>query len=379
MLDVQGDFYQFEDVTWLNAASEGPLPNVAAKALEQAVQWKSSVYTLDIPKFIQVPLELRQSIAKLINVDARDVILGTSASYGLHLLADGIQWESGDEVVVMENDFPTNILPWLDLEHRGVVVKQIKPAGPVLTSQEIADQLTAKTRIVCLSHVHTFSGYMLQAAEIGEICRARGIKFILNIAQSLGTMPVDVASLNADAIVSVGYKWLCGPYGTGFCWIDSGFRETLHNNRAYWSAYLTEEELSREGPLKLKDSTSARKYDVFGTANFFNFVPLRAAVDYWLDLGMDRVYQHNQALMNQLCEGLDQSKYRIISRTRMSERSNLFVFSAIDDQQNSDIFERLKQAKIFGAFWKGNIRLSPHVYNSVDQIQKTVELLNRID
>src|SRR3989338_9279670 len=102
----QKDFCDFEGKLWLNAASEGPLPKISAECLQEAVHWKSRPYLLDNDKFIQIPMGLKQSIGKLINVNSRDVILANSASYGLHILADGIPWKKGDEIVVMQNDLP---------------------------------------------------------------------------------------------------------------------------------------------------------------------------------------------------------------------------------------------------------------------------------
>ena len=95
----------------------------------------------------------------------------------------------GDDVLLMQNDFPTDILPWLALEDRGVSVRQIKPAAWILTPEEVEAALTPRTKIVCLSHVHTFSGHMIDAPGIAEICRRHGVIFVLNIVQSLGNRP----------------------------------------------------------------------------------------------------------------------------------------------------------------------------------------------
>lgn len=377
MHDYKKDFFDFNDVIWLNAASEGPLPNAAAEALKQAVYWKSAVHLLDIPKFVKVPVDLKSSLAELMHVDSRDVILGTSASYGLHILANGIPWQTGDEILVMQNDFPTNILPWLGLERKGVVVKQIKPREWMLKPQEIEQEISTRTRLICLSHVHSFSGHALDVEGVSSLCRSRGIRFVLNIVQSLGNMPLDVSALQVDAIVAVGYKWLCGPYGTGFCWIKEDFRRELDLNRTYWSSSLREEELKSEGPLAYKPQNSARKYDMFGTANFFNYVPLTACVRYWLAIGIDRVQAHNQALIDQLIKDLNRSIYRIISPTEPGKRTNLLVFSHLNPHFNGKIVEALQQNNIYPAFWKGNIRLTPHIYNNGEDISKVLDVLNK--
>lgn len=377
MKSYKNDFYDFKDVIWLNAASEGPLPKVAAEALKEAVYWKSAVHQLDIPKFIKVPVELKKNIAELLNVESRDVILGSSASYGLHILANGLQWQAGDEVVVMQNDFPSNIIPWLGLQRKGVLVKQIKPKERMLSPEEIQKEITSQTRLICLSHVHSFSGHQLDVEGVSKLCQKNNIRFVLNIVQSLGNRPLDVSAMNVDAVVAVGYKWLCGPYGTGFCWIKKEFRRLLDSNLAYWSSYLSEEELMSEGPISYKAQDSARKYDTFGTANFFNFVPLTAAIRYWLDIGLKQVQEHNQFLINYLIKHLDQSKYEIVSPITPDKRTNLFVFSHHDSNQNEAVVKALAINKIHPALWKGNIRFSPHIYNTDQEIKKVLTILNQ--
>src|SRR3989338_6724082 len=135
---------------------------------------------------------------------------------------------------------------------------RIKQKGRVLEHEELRKFVSARTRLLCLSHVHTFSGYVLDVDGFAKICKEKEIIFVLNLSQSLGAMPVDVGKFSADAVVSAGDKWLCGPYGTGFCWIKPSLRKALTLNQAYWAAMLSKEDLLEECPLKLKDVQSAR-------------------------------------------------------------------------------------------------------------------------
>ncbi len=368
--------FQFQDGSiWLNAASEGPLPRCAAQALQEAVTWKSSPYLLTFEKFAAVPAELKKSIGRLLNVPHRDVILGNSASYGLHILANGIRWDKGDEVLLMQNDFPTNILPWLALEKKGVIVRQISPADRILTPEELQRNISSRTKIVCLSHVHTFSGLTLDIPAMAGICHERGAKLVLNVSQSAGTMPLDISVLSVDAVVCAGYKWLCGPYGTGFCWIRPDFRDGLDYNQAYWIASMSDEELQKEDVLAAKDAAGARKFDVFGTANFFNFVPFRASLDYFLDIGSDRVHQHIQSWIEEFLKGLDGRHYDLISSRSSENRSALVVISHKDPSLNGKIHRHLAGNNVYTALWKNNIRIAPHVYNNSQDGQKLLQLL----
>lgn len=379
MTDYRKDFSSFNGKIWLNAASEGPLPLVAQKELAEAVEWKSKPYLLTNTKFATTVIELKKSIGRLMNVNSQDVILANSASYGLHLLANGLRWEAGDEILLMQNDFPTDILPWLALEKRKVRVRQIKSKDKVITPDELLVNITARTKLFCITHVHTFSGYVLEIEKFGEICREKGVRLVVNLSQSLATIPVDLSKWPVDAVVAAGYKWLCGPYGSGFCWIKPDWRDELDYNQAYWISSLSQEELQSQDALRFREEKGARKYDVFGTANFFNFVPFKAAIDYWLEIGVDKVRKYHDELIDRFIARLDSACYTFISPREGKSRSSLVVISHKDRQRNFVIHQRLIQQGIYTAFWKGDIRLSPHVYNTKDDTGKLLEWLDALN
>jgi cysteine desulfurase / selenocysteine lyase len=371
------DFGPFDGKVWLNVASEGPLPHAAVAALKDALEWKLQPFQLTIPKFTSVPYQLKLALGTMVNVDPQDVILGNSATYGLQILANGLPLNDGDEVLLMQNDFPTNIVPWLALGKKGVKVRQVKAAGHVLTPEELLNSISSSTKVVCLSWVHTFSGHKIDVIKIGEICRERKIVFILNVSQAVGAFPVDVSRLPVDAIICAGYKWMLGPYGTGFCWIKPEVRDTLNYNHAYWQSMLNETQLMSTEEIVLSEHKSARNYDTFGTANFFNYVPWTASIQYVMKLGMDKVEQYNQQLVSMIVEGLDQKQFKLISPADPASRTNLVVFSHLEPQRNESIMNRLKDAGIFLALWKGNLRVSPHIHNTRYDVEKFIKVLNR--
>ncbi len=324
---------------------------------------------MDHSKFASVPRGLKESIAELIGVKAQDVILANSASYGIHILANGIPWRRGDEIIVMQNDFPTNILPWLALARQGVKVCQVSPGNKILNPREFLQSITSKTRLCCFSSIHTFSGWRLALEEFSQICREKGIIFVLNISQGLGAESFNAPRSGADAVVCAGYKWLCGPYGTGFVWMKPGLRESLIYNQAYWIASLSAQDLESEGNLNLREIKTARKFDVFGTANFFNFVPFKAALDYWLKVNLEEVKRHNQSLIELFLKKLNSHQYDLISPREEPERSNLVVISHKIKAKNRAIFKTLQSRGIYTALWKGNIRVSAHIYNLPEEIE----------
>jgi selenocysteine lyase/cysteine desulfurase len=371
------DFGPFDGAVWLNCAHQGPLPRLAVKEAQEAIAWKIAPFHLTTERFSQVPRRLKQALARLIDAVAEDIILGNSASYGLHLLANGIRWRAGDEILLQKGDFPSDILPWLALRERGVIVRLIQPRYHVIQVDELLENITPATKLFCATLVHSFSGLAIDAQALGEVCRAHGVIFVLNTSQALGARPFSIQKTPVDAITNVGHKWLCGPYSTGFCWIKPGLRESLEFNQAYWLAMQTADDLAIEQDVPaLRQDLGARRYDVFGTANFFNFKPWAASVEYLLAQGIDRIAAHNHELVSRLIEGIDQNRYELLSPRAGAARSTLVFISAKEPERNGAIYERLLAEKVFVAHRAGKLRLSPHLYNTGEDIDRALSILN---
>ena len=378
-MDVRGDFGLAPDRIWLNTSHQGALPLVSAEAARRAVEWKLRPHEMTTARFGEVPRELKRSIGRLIDVSGEDIILTNGASYGLHLLANGLPLAAGDEVLLMAGDFPSNLLPWRAAAERGVRVKLLKPHDEVLSPQEIEEALTPRTKLVCLSWVHSFSGRELDIIAIGERCRQNGTWFAVNVSQALGARPMPVGAYPVDAIFSVGWKWLCGPYATGFAWLRRPLRETLRYNQAYWQAAQNEASLRGENPeFTVPRADEARRYDVFGTANFFNFLPLTASIDYLLDLGLDRIQAHVHGLAERLADGLDRSKFELISDTDDATRTSLVLFRHEDPQRQETIQRSLAEEGIDVALRMGRLRVSAHLYNVPADIDRTLAVLHAV-
>src|SRR5262249_52971908 len=188
---------------------------------------------------------LKRALGRLINAPVEEIVLGNSASYGLHLLANGIPWRAGDEVLLVRGDFPSAGLPWLGLERRGVRGRQVQPRRHPLAAGELRATLPPATRLFCTTWVHSFSGWAADVAALGRECRARDVTFVVNGSQAVGARPADVSALPLDALVSVGHKWLCGPYATGFCWLRPELLRSLEYNQAYWLTSPNPHDLAR--------------------------------------------------------------------------------------------------------------------------------------
>lgn len=378
MDDFSQDFGPFHGRTWLNCAHQGPLPRVAADEAREAIAWKIAPYQLTTERFNSVPARVRSALARLIGTSTDEIILGNSASYGLHLLANGIPWQQGDEILVVAGDFPSDILPWLRLERGGVHVRRLHPRNPLPDADELHKAITPKTRLFCTTWVHSFSGCVADLGELGSVCRESGVRFVVNASQALGVRPLEVRAAPVDAVTSVGFKWLCGPYGTGFCWMRPDLLASLRCKQAYWLTAMTADDLAKEADeVHLPEGpATARTYDIFGTANFFNFKPWAASIEYLLSHGIDRVARHVQNLVEQFIAGLDVRKYELTSPRAGAARSTLVFVSHRDAARNDEVYRRLKAAGIDAAYRKGKLRFSPHLHNTSADIEKAVDVLN---
>jgi cysteine desulfurase / selenocysteine lyase len=361
---------------WLNAAHQGPLPRPAVEALEGAVAMKRAPHAIDDGDFLTVPRELREVLGRLIGAPAREVILGNSASYGVQVLAQSTRWSRGDEVLVVQGDFLANVFPWLPFEEDGVGVRSLEPAGAVVEPDELAAALSPRTRVFCTSWVSTFTGHLADLAGLGAVCRQHGVTFVVNATQGLGRRPLDVAELPLDALTCAGYKWLCGPYATGFAWFHPRLVESLRPRQAYWLAMPDDVELdlNDEGDYELRTDLGARAFDVFGTANFFDFVPWRASVAYLLRCGIERTAAHTDELVRRLVSGLRDAGYRILSPTN-DPRLSIVVASHPDPDLNQRLHSALAEAGVDVALRAGNLRIAPHLYNGEEDVDRALEVL----
>jgi len=372
-----GDFGPFDGNTWINCSHQGPLPHVAAEALHEALEWKIKPFNLNSTRFTETINKMRSVLGKVICAPTEEIILANSNSYGIHLLANGLQWSAGDEILLMKGDFPSNILPWMSLRKKGVNIRFIEPQNYVVNVEELKKHITPATKLFCVSWVHSFSGYAIDLEALGEVCRSNNIIFVVNGSQAIGTRCLDVSKVKIDALTSVGFKWLLGPYGTGFCWIRPKILESLSYNKAYWLSMMTADDLANNpDEIEFPEDQFTGKYDIFGTANFFNYKPWRASVEYLLQIGIENVEIYNNKSVQYLIDSIDRDKYDIVSPFEGKSQSTLVFVSHKNPDNNKDIYNTLKRKKIHIAYRNGKLRLSPHIHNTIHDLNMALEILN---
>ncbi len=367
-------FGDFDGRVWLNCAHQGALPDVAAQAVADQVARKQSPHRMTDASFVEVPQRLRTGLGTLLGVPAAEVILGNSTTYGLHLLAHGLRLDPGDEVLLVDGDFPATVVPWQVLRQRGVRVRLIRPAGAGLTVDDLAREATGSTRVVCTSAVFSFTGYAVDLAALGGFCRDRGITFVVNASQALGARELDLTGV--DALVSCGHKWLCGPYATGLCWLRPDLLDTLDYAQPYWQQAQRASDLGGGPSYEVPGNLGAPRYDVFATANFFNVAAWTASVEHLLSIGVPTIAAHDQTLVDMLVTGLDPEHFRVLSPPGGPQRSTLVLLSDRDPDRNPTLYRALTAAGIDVAYRGGSLRVAPHLYNDASDIERTLDVLH---
>jgi selenocysteine lyase/cysteine desulfurase len=302
------------------------------------------------------------------------IVLGNSTSYGLHLIANGLPWHDGDEVLVIEGDYPATILPWQRLAGQGVRVRALRPAGGLLSAAELAAAAGPRTRVLAVTWVDSFTGRALDLHALGTVCRQAGMLLVVNASQAVGARPIDVATTPVDAVVCCGYKWLCGPYGTGFTWLHPDLLPRLRPQQAYWLAMQAGRGLDQMRDTTVRDDLGARAFDVFCPASFATTLPWIASLQVLLGTGIGTIAAWDQQLVDRLLTGIDPSQYRLVSPAGGPVRSTLVVLSRTDGTA-AQRHRQLTEAGVDTAYREGNLRLSVHLFNTSAHIDRALDAL----
>ncbi|HTX13528.1 MAG TPA: aminotransferase class V-fold PLP-dependent enzyme [Solirubrobacteraceae bacterium] len=383
MSALSSEFGPFDGRVWMNCAHQGPLPVGARRAALEAIELKRTPARLKDALFAEVPARLRAALGRLTSAPPEQIALTNSTSYGFNLLAQGLPWQAGDEIVCVEGDFPATVVPWKPLERRGVEVRLIAVPDARLTAEILAAEISPRTRAVCASWVYSFFGNAIDLEACGRACHERDALFFLNGSQALGARAIDVTKLPIDALSCCGFKWLCGPYATGFAWLSPRILERLDFPNPHWlrlqlkAAADEAVELDRALAYDLPTETAADAYDVFCAANFLNFMTWTESVEHLLELGLPRIEEHDQRLVERLVAGLPET-IAVQSPREPPARSTLVLASHADRERNPALARELQARGVDIALRDGKLRFSPHLYNSPADVDRVLEALHEL-
>jgi selenocysteine lyase/cysteine desulfurase len=374
--DYRQEWFEIEDATYLNLAAQSPMPKVAHRAVQTAIEWKKYPHRIADSAYFEVPNRIRASIAKLIGASPEEIALTTGASSGMSAVAYGLTWKPGDEVLTAKGEFPLQYATWKPMEAReGIVMKVVAPRERFITADDFLAAMTPRTRLVSVSLVRFDNGVLLDAARIAAACHAQGALLLLDVSQACGGMPLDVNALGADFMVCAGYKWLLSPYGTGFFWAKNEHSDRMRPGPFYWAAAEGAENfhsLAFENPKPVR---GARRWDMAETSNYFNFAAMDASLQFVLQLGPETVEAHNRKLIDFLFERLPKDRCVPASPLDWARRGPYGCFAARTPEKTAELYQKLVKEKIITSLREGNIRVSPHLYNTERDIDRLINAI----
>ena len=374
--DWRSEWFEIEDATYLNLAGQSPMPKVSLRAVQASLELKKFPHHIPDSDFFDVPNRIRAAIAKLIGSDPKEIALTTGASTGMSAVALGLSWKPGDEVITAKGEFPLQYTTWKPMEEReGITVKVVAPRERFITADDLIAALTPKTRVVSVSHVRFDNGAMIDAAKLAAACHAQGTLLLLDVSQSCGAVPMDVASLGADFLVSAGYKWLLGPFGTGFFWAKSEHIAKMRPGPFYWMAMGGADNFAAMATAPPKPGADAKRWDAAETANYFNHSALQTSVEFVLRAGPATVEAHNHKLIDFMYERLPKDRCVPTSPLDRALRGPYGCFAARSAENTTALYDRLCKENIVTSLREGNIRVSPHLYNTERDIDRLISVI----
>ncbi|MEM7117853.1 MAG: aminotransferase class V-fold PLP-dependent enzyme [Chloroflexota bacterium] len=366
---IRQDFPIVEHAVYLNHAAVGPLPRSVETAVSRFYQMRltqtAAVWDLAQPEYERG----RALAAKLVNGQAENIAYIQNTSHGVSLIANGLAWQPGDNVIVPAREFPSNYLVWQNLRQHGVEVREVAVENGRVTAAQIAPLIDAQTRVVTLSHVQYFNGYQVDLAPIGDLCHQHDALLIVDGTQSIGAITLDVARCGIDALVVSAHKWMLGPLGIGFMALSDRAMEQIEVAIVGW--------LSVQDPFDFVPNkvllADANRFEP-GTENGAGKFGLLARLEQIDAIGADVIETRVLALTDRLCAGVEARGYRVTSHRGEREKSAIVTFDH-SAHAGELLLQRLQQVNIQASLRHGAIRISPHYYNSEAEIDLVLETL----
>jgi selenocysteine lyase/cysteine desulfurase len=362
------------DSIYLNNASTGPLPARTVAAVDAFTRLRAEPFRMsDALQFATLD-RARALCAALVGAQPRNVALMVNTSYGLNLAARALPLPRGSTVLTFDREFPANVYPWMALaEERGVQLERI-PCVERLPDEEALARRLARGGVsaVAVSWVSFATGYRVDLARLGALCRAHGAFFVVDAIQGLGALTVDAAACHIDVLACGGQKWLLSPWGTGFVYLRDELVQALAPNVVGWMSVRDSDDFSRLCEYDFVYRDDARRFEVV-TLPYQEFAGFNASLDLLAELGADAVRAHVAALAGRIVEwALGRSDLRLVTPAAAARRAGIVAVAPNDPVAAS---ARLTAAGVAHSLREGAIRLSPHCYNTADELDRALDVL----
>ncbi|MCC5878107.1 MAG: aminotransferase class V-fold PLP-dependent enzyme [Candidatus Sumerlaeia bacterium] len=364
-----------EEYIYLNHAGTSPIPRRTAEMFrlygEEAAKYGSARYGNWEIRLGKV----RQTAARMLGCDPSEIALAKSTTLGLNNVAYGLDWKPGDVVIVEENTFPANWLPWIAAERDYGIKRRVWPERDYRYNLEDLEDLLRQgsVRLVAATSANFSTGFRQDLAAIGELCRKYGALFCLDAIQTLGVFPINVKELGVDFLSADSHKWLLGPEGAGIFYVSRDKLDLFKDTSIGWMGRENFTEFHR---LDLPPDPTARRFEE-GSPNMGGFMAMGESLNLLLDIGAERISTHNRELCKVLEDGLEAQGWTVMSQRGGKHASSIVTAQKEGIDTAAVAKSLLKNHGVFCVYRRGFLRMSPHLYETVGDMEETLGRLEK--
>lgn len=357
---------------YLNHASIGPLPERTRRVLDEFNRRRGMPYLLPDREMFGILIESRRLAATLIGARPDEIGLTVNTGFGLGLAARALPFQPGDVVLVSDREFPANVYPWMRLEDRGVRMELVPTTSAGWPDEDrMLERLRdPRVRCVAVSQVQFSSGYAVDLARLSAATRETGAWLVVDAIQGIGQVPLDVGRIEVDVLACGGQKWLLSPWGTGFVYVRRELIAAFDPAITGWLAFENTDDLTRLTSYDPTLRADARRFELM-TLPYQDFAGFNPSVGLLLELGIDRIAEHLRGLHRPVLDWADAAGVPVTS-PRDARGSGILC---VAPDRVAEAHRRLKAERIICSLREGSIRLSPHCYTTVAEMERVAEVL----
>lgn len=378
-VDISDDFSLEKNLFYLNHAAVSPWPVCTAETVKYFAEQNSISGASHYLDWVEIEQELRQNITTLINAPSSDdIALVKNTSEALSFVAYGLDWQAGDNVVIAQQEFPSNRIVWQSLASRGVTVILVDLYRSSAAHHSPEDKLIAainnKTRLLSVSSVQYADGFRMDLKKLGTLCQQKKVLFCVDAIQSIGALKFDVQAIKADFAMADGHKWLMSPEGLGLFYCRPEVRDKLKPSQYGWR--MVENQFDFDS-LTWSEARSARKFEC-GSPNMLGIHALNSSVK--LILKRDINYIEQSIINNTLytVEKLKTIPDIMIQSDITAQRISGIIAFRHKQYASEQLYQHLMKRNVICAVRQNNVRFSAHYYTSRENIDAAINILKRI-
>jgi len=361
-------------ITYLNVSNLSPqLRSVTAAGLE-AVRMKAAPWTMTGENWFRSAEQVRSLVGQLLGASADAVALVPAVSYGMAIAAANVPIQPGDSIVLLEQDFPSNVYTWRDAARKhgaALVMVERDPSG---WTEPLLRAITPRTAVVCVPPCHFIDGSTVDLLRVSQRTRQVGAALIVDATQALGAAPIDLAAIQPDFLISVGFKWLLGPYGMSYLYASPKWQSSGVPIEHTWASRCNSQDFARLIDYRDDLRPGARRFDAGAYTQFLHTPMCAAALQQVLDWGVASIAASLAPLIDEVAQRAEAAGYEV---PPAEQRSRHMIGIRFRNGLPAGLAAALADANLYVSIRGNSLRVSPHLYNDAADIERLFGILAR--